>query len=162
MKDITSTILIILFGLLILYLNYKMIIRLVSYFSNNLNQAIKFLEEKNLKLIEIRIPSKDNWRSNPFKSKDSYFFEIVLPFSLLSHRIIVASNKKGKLSRFWMRTSSPLIGKISTEYKLDKSKIKKEKIEPDNIFIIKDICPACSTKLTDDISECPECGLFFN
>ncbi|MEW7289385.1 hypothetical protein [Aquimarina sp. 2304DJ70-9] len=149
---------------LVIYFNYRMIKRLFHFFKSHLKEIIIFIEKHDLELIEVKKPKTEDWRNNPFKNKSSQLFEIVLPFSLLSHEIITAKNSNGVYFKYWLQTTSLFFGKNKLEFQEDESKnidfdIKKE-VEK-NIKIVHDKCPGCFEKIELTDSECNHCGLVF-
>jgi len=162
MKE-TSTIIIVAFiFLFFLYLNYRVLKRFYYFFKSFLFESINFLEKNNLKLIELKNPEKKEWNDNPFNSRNSYLLEVWLPFTLKKHKVIIASDKKNKLYKYWLLSTTPLFGKFKLEFKLDKSKNIERRIKErifKNIKIVKNECPACKSLITSNETECPNCGL---
>lgn len=163
--NLIDIILVSLFVGLFLYIAYRFYKRIVIFFSDNLSDILILLERKNLRIVELRKPKKEEWKHNPFKSRDSFLLiDVFLPFSLISHRVLIAINKNNKKFIFWIRSTSPWFSRHKIEIKEDNSKTAKKKLKENldsNIKIVKELCPACNTKLSESDLKCPYCGLHF-
>jgi len=142
---------------LIVYLNFLAARRIYYYFKSYSKEIYEFLKENELSLIEIIKPNSTDWKTNPFETKDSHFFELALPFSIRTHYYFTVENEKDEVNEYWIRNRTPLFGKIKTEFQI--AKIKRPKLDFSEYS--KGICPACSAKIEIKEKECHDCGLVF-
>ncbi|MEH6659928.1 hypothetical protein [Leeuwenhoekiella marinoflava] len=148
---------------LIVYLNFLAVRRFYYYFKDYTKEISEFLKEKGLTLIEIKKPETEDWKINPFETKDSSIIEFALPFSMRVHYFFIVEDKKNIIKEYWIRNRTPLFGKRKTEFKIAKTKRPRaENINHSNndfIDFTKGFCPACSTKIGINDKECRDCGL---
>ena len=107
---------------LIVYLNFLAARRFYYYFKDYSKEISEFLKENGLTLIEVKKPKTDDWKINPFKTKDSNIFEFALPFSMRTHYFFIVEDKKNIVQEYWIRNWTPLFGKRKTEFKIAKFK----------------------------------------
>jgi hypothetical protein len=162
MNEVIEILTLVFLILVILYIYYKILFRIVSFVSNRTTVLIDFLEKKNLMFEEVHRPN-NNKKKNPFKHDDNYFMEVLFPYSIISNRIVVASNKNGNLKYFWLQKKVFWFKKPEYEFKeinlKESEKVKNTK--KNKIIIVKDFCPACKSKLEPNEKSCKECGLNF-
>lgn len=161
MKEVIEILTIVFFILVILYIYYKILFRIVSFISNSTTVLIDFLEKENLMFEEVLRPKNNDKKKNPFKRDDNYFIEVLLPYSIINNRIVVASNKNGNLKYFWLQKKVFWFKKPEYKFKEIHLKEKEENNKKNKIIIVKDFCPACNSKLAPNEKSCRECGLNF-
>lgn len=163
MTEIETIIFALTLFIIVIYLNYKMIARLVHFFRNHLSDIIEFAEKNGFILIEVQNPKRDDWKRNPFNNKNSYFLELALPFSLYSHKIFTVADSKKTYQTYWIQTISPLFGKNQIHFKKsDSQNFEYIKTVEANKVIVTDKCPACYSKVMQNDIECENCGLRFD
>lgn len=144
----------------------------------NLTEAIKFLEEKNLKFINRRELNKEEKKINPFEHKKRISFKNL--YSTRAEYIIVGfCISKKKYRFFWVELTKwyafymKFIFEIITNEEIGKSKnikykevkdrdilIKLNKVYDNQIVLINDKCPACNSEINKKTDTCHNCGLY--
>ncbi|WP_299798155.1 hypothetical protein [uncultured Maribacter sp.] len=150
---------------LVLSLNFLTLRRLYYYFKNYLYEINEFIQLNNLSLIEIRNPNKTDWLNNPFRTRNSMFIELALPFSLLTHYTFIVQSINGEFEQYWLRMSCPLIGNKKIAFKKAGNKtmqFENGKSVKSNVEFVTNKCPACDHKIDSDIKNCIGCGLTFH
>ena len=127
----------------------------------NFNKTYKYLENKNYSFIEYREIKRKEKRhfteNNEFSLEDFYF-------SKARFRIIAKNltNKEFKIIWLEIKKSYSLFKKDQIHFSEEpnsKSILKLENKFNTNIFIIKNQCPACNSKIYKNDSFCDDCGL---
>ncbi|NER12874.1 hypothetical protein GWK08_05445 [Leptobacterium flavescens] len=160
------------FGILFstIFFNYKVFRRNYYFYKSYLSEINEFIHNEKLVLIEVRNPVPEDWKDNPFGTRNSFFPEMALPFSLLVHYTFIVKDSDNNLKQFWLRNRSSFFGKNETRFReakperfiLESGVEISRNIEADpNIIEVLSECPACKAKVTAENKECPDCGLKF-
>ncbi|WP_291265915.1 hypothetical protein [Flavobacterium sp.] len=143
----------------------------------NLIETFDFFKSKNLVFIEKRELKKAEMKINPFNYKSGLSFKKM--FSERSEYVVVGYSKsKREYYFFWLELNQwysfhmKFFIEILTGEKIERRRnlIFKEITEKEVLtelkkkyesqtVLITDKCPACHNRVSDKITECPNCGL---
>ena len=149
----------------IVFLQFFVLRRFYYFYKGYSREISEFLKDNSLLLIEVKKPNSNDWKVNPFENKDSNIFEFAFPFSIKTHYFFIVENQYNETIEYWIRNSTPLFGKIKTEFKIAKTERHKtektEYLKNEENNYLKGKCPACSEKIEKNSKECQNCGLIY-
>lgn len=129
----------------------------------------EFLNREQATLYRINYPDfESDWKNGPFKKKSNKITFSLLVFEINNrpvswtekHYRIILTNENRK---FWLEIETSYFKKPLLVFKEEKNYKKQLKIEEEiKIIEVRDVCPACHSKLKVNENECPNCQLNFN
>ena len=150
---------------LFVHINFLILRRFYYYYKGYSKEISEFLIANNLTLIEVITPKSEDWKINPFKTKDSNIIDLVFSFSIKKHCFFIIEDENEEIKEYWIRNHAPLFGKVKTEFQIATIKRLKNgtvKYQINEIINFPNgICPACREKIENSVKECPNCGLVF-
>ena len=141
------------------------------------NESIELMKKQKLKFIDKRELNKNEKKLNPFNNKKGISFKNM--YSMRTQYIIIGySESKKEYIYFWLELTKwyvfymKFIFELLNSQKIGKSKniILKEinevnvlndlnEVYKNKTVLIKDKCPACNNSISENTSECTNCGL---
>ena len=121
----------------------------------------------------MRFPKEGDWTKSPFTRPPKFrmsispigtingMFVSTQPFEKY---LVVAGQKKDKIYEFWLMITianfhKPIL--VFQEGNVNENLDSQNKYNVSNIVQVKDVCPACEFKLSEEDKSCPNCGLNF-
>ena len=127
-----------------------------------------FLSSKGFELIDTRYPNDADWSRSPFSKPPQ--IGLLLAFVTINGRIvswtnleylIVEGEKQQNQREFWIEIKTTYFQKPILAFR-DGRTISKKEINKsrERIFVkVKDKCPACGFRITENDKSCPDCRL---
>ena len=139
---------------------------LLFYAKSHILATQTYFEQRNLKVIEIRKPSADDWTSNPFNEKNkTWLGQNFRPFDfrLVDHKLVLVANQdRTAFELYWRQVSAHMFGGGNIHFKkagtLSDQKLKNYLPA---MVRVKEQCPACGAKITTKEQACLACGIRF-
>lgn len=131
-------------------------------------EITNFLSSKGFELIETRYPNNADWSGSPFSKPPK--IEFLLAFVKINGRIvswtnleylIVEGEKQQNHREFWIEIKTTYFQKPILAFRDGRTITKKEinNLKQINFVKVKDKCPACGFRISENDKSCPDCGL---
>ncbi|MAW94898.1 MAG: hypothetical protein CMF36_00635 [Leeuwenhoekiella sp.] len=104
----------------------KSIGALFFYYSNHLQEAIKYCESQNLILIELNTPDSISMNRNPFKLKNRppIYIGIWPRTTFIDHKVLICKSMDDKDVLIWRQTYASVFGKNHFKYSREAEQLK--------------------------------------